>query len=99
MTFAAQAIQQSQLPDDQKTRITKRVDGLADDFKNGKITFEDFGKVLEQIGDSPLLPLAMVYGAEEKYLKPSALSKEEKDAGVRSLQRLARGVAEKNITT
>ncbi|MGD9689978.1 MAG: hypothetical protein AB7K52_10035 [Phycisphaerales bacterium] len=93
-----QTVQQSQLPAEQKTRITKRVGTLADDFKNGKITFEQLGSVMEQIADSPLLPLAMVSAAEDKYIKPSSLPAEEKAAASRAMQRFARGVAEKSIS-
>jgi hypothetical protein len=91
------AVQNSQLPADQKTRITTRINSLADDFKDGKVTFEQLTQVLEQVASGPLMPLGIVYAAEEKYLKPSSLTAEEKDAGRRSMQRLARGVFEKKI--
>lgn len=94
---ARSAVEQSQLSDDQKKRIVARIDSLADDFESDKITMEQMAQVFEEIGKSPLLHVAMVKAAEEKYIKPSALSAEEKAAGVRSLERLARGVHENSI--
>lgn len=91
------AVQQSQLSEDQKSRIIKRIDSLANDFDSGKLSVDQMVDVLKQIGESPLLPLGMVKAAEEKYIKPSALTAEEKAGGVRSLQRMARGVYEKKI--
>ena len=38
---------------------------------------------MEQIAESPLLPLGLVMAADEKYVKPSGLTNEEKDAGRR----------------
>ncbi len=91
------AVQQSQLSDDQKQRIIARIDSLANDFDSGKLSVDQMVAVLKEIGESPLLPLGMVKAAEAKYIKPSALTAEEKTAGVRSLQRMARGVYEKKI--
>ncbi len=93
------AVQDSQLSEDQKQRVIKRIDTLADDFESGKLTTEQLAEVFKAIAESPLLPVGMVKAAEEKYIKPSALSDTEKADGIRSLQRLARGVHEKKIPT
>lgn len=94
---AADAISKSSLPAEDKARILKRINELADDFKSGKVSTEQMGKVMEQIAQSPLLPLGLVMAADEKYVKPSGLTDEDKEAGRRTLQRLARGVFEKSI--
>lgn len=47
---------------------------------------------------SPILHVGMVMLAEEKYVKPSGLSDEEKADARRTLDRLARGVHEKKIS-
>jgi hypothetical protein len=94
----AEAItQQSDLPQDQKDRIQASIKGVAEDFKAGKISTEQLGKVMEEIAASPLLPVGIVAAAEEKYVKPSGLSQEEKDAGKRTMERFARGLFEKKI--
>lgn len=95
---AADAVAQSSLPEADKARILNRINQLADDFKSGKVSTEQMGKVMEQIAESPLLPLGLVMAADEKYVKPSGLTDEDKDAGRRTLQRLARGVFEKSIS-
>lgn len=94
---AADAVAKSSLPEVDKARIRNRINQLADDFKAGKVSTEQLGKVMEQIAQSPLLPLGLVMAADEKYVKPSGLTDEEKDAGRRTLQRLARGAFEKTI--
>ena len=94
---AADAVAKSSLPEVDKARIRNRINQLADDFKAGKVSTEQLGKVMEQIAQSPLLPLGLVMAADEKYVKPSGLTDEDKDAGRRTLQRLARGVFEKSI--
>lgn len=91
------AVEGSQLTEDQKQRVISRIDTFAGDFESGKVTVEQVTTVFEQILAGPLLPIAMVYAAKEKYIKPSALTAEEKDAGARSLERVARGVYEKKI--
>lgn len=90
-------IQKSEIPQDQKDRIVKRVDTLATDFKSGKLTGDQLERVLKAVGESPVFPLAMVEGAMLKYVEPSALSKEEKQAARLTLQRFARGVYEEKI--
>ena len=94
---AADAVAKSSLPADDKARILKRINQLADDFKSEKVSFEQLKQVIQKVAESPLLPLGMVMAADDKYLKPSGLSNEEKDEGRRTLQRLARGAFEKSI--
>ncbi len=91
------AVQTSQLTEEQKQRVVTRIDGLAGDFESGKVSAQQVASVFEEIVQGPLLPLAMVYAAKEKYIKPSALTADEKAAGARSLERVARGVYEKKL--
>jgi hypothetical protein len=97
-TTAEAMLQQSPLAQEEKDRILARVQGLGTEFKDGTITRDQLGSVLKAIVESPILPSGMVIAAERKYVNPSALSDEEKAAGRRSLQRLARGVVEKTVT-
>lgn len=91
------AVEGSQLSEDQKQRVISRIDAFAGDFESGKVTVQQVTTVFEEIMAGPLLPIAMVYAAKEKYIKPSALTADEKSAGERSLERVARGVYEKKI--
>ena len=93
-----QLVQQSPLAKEEKDRIVARVEALGSDFKQGKITGDQLTKVMQAIATSPIFPSGMVIAAERKYVNPSGLSNEEKDAGRRSLQRLARGVVENKVT-
>jgi hypothetical protein len=94
---AADAVAKSSLAPDDKDRVLKRINQLADDFEAGKVSTEQIGRVMQQIAESPLLPLGLVMAADEKYLKPSGLTSEDKEDGRRTLQRLARGAFEKGI--
>lgn len=94
---AADAVAKSSLPAEDKARVLKRINQLADDFKTEKVSFDQLKQVARKIAESPLLPLGMVMAADEKYLKPSGLTQKEKEDGRRALQRLARGVFEKRI--
>lgn len=87
-------LQQANLPQEQKDRILARVDALGDDFKNGKMTGDEFGKVVEAITTGPFIQLAMLVGAEKAFINPSALQDAEKDAARRSIQRVHRGLQE-----
>lgn len=90
-------VAQSGLPDDQKNQILAQVRSLGDDFKAGKITTDQMQHVMQEIVQSPLLPLAAVQAAKQKYVEPSDMTPDEKAAAIRSLQRYARGVYEQKI--
>ncbi len=90
-------INESTLPQDQKTRIITRIGAVTDEWKDGKITDDQFGKVFEAAVEGPIMPLAMVAAAEKQYVNPSSLSNEDKAAAVRTLQRVAKGVVDKSI--
>lgn len=90
-------VNESDLPAEQKQRIIASINRVADDFKSGAITTDQMAKIMEEVTKSPLLPVGIVAAAEEKYLKPSGLSQEEKDAGKRTMQRFSRGLFEKKI--
>lgn len=92
------AIEQSELTAEDKREVIAQVDRVIDAYKQGKITIEDMGRVMEELGKSPLLPLAIIYGVEEKYIKPSGLTPEEKTEARLTLQRVARGAFEQKIS-
>ena len=91
------SVQEFDLPQDQQQAIIAEVELVAQDFKDKKISLQDMAKIMEEVGESPLFPIAGVIAAERKYIEPSGLPAEEKATAVRSLQRFARGVHEKQI--
>lgn len=96
-TVTKEAVGQSQLPQDQRDRIVARIDGVATDFENGKVTLEQLTGVFERVAQSPLLPLGLIAGVDKKFVEGSTLTAEEKVVGRRSMERFARGVAEGKI--
>lgn len=100
--FANVAVQgvlkDSGLPPDQQQSILTEVKQLGDDFKTGKISTEQIGKVAKSISESPLIPLAGVQLARHQYIEPSDMNEKEKAEAILSLQRFARGVYEKKIS-
>jgi hypothetical protein len=98
MQQAATAIvNESDLPQDQKTQIIAEVQKLGTDFKDGKVSLDQMQKVGMEIAESPLIHLAGVQAARQKYIEPSDMTVDEKAAANRSLQRFARGVFENKI--
>lgn len=91
-------VNESDLPAEQKQRIIASINKVADDFKSGAVTTDQMGKIMEEIAKGPLLPVGVVFAAEEKYLKPSGLTQEEKDAGKRTTQRFARAIFERKFS-
>lgn len=95
---SAAVVKDSGLPQDQKDQILAEVNQVTTDFKAGKISLQQIQKMGEEIAQSPLIPLAAVQAARQKYIEPSDMKPEEKADAVRSLQRFARGVYEKKIS-
>src|SRR5436190_1674566 len=62
-------INDSNLPADQKRGITAHIDRVTEDYRKGKITDEQLGKIMEQIMESPVIVIGVVYAAQEKYIK------------------------------
>jgi len=88
---------ETSIPQDQKDRIVTKVESISNDWRDGKITTEQVGRVMEALSDGPFMPLSLVYASDAKYVKVSKLSDDEKAAAKRSLERFARGVIEKAI--
>jgi hypothetical protein len=95
---AQEVIREAGLPENQRDAILSEVKQFGEDFKAGRVTMEELGRVAKAIADSPVLPVAGVQAAQYKYIEPSDMSPDEKAAGVRSLQRFARGVHERKIS-
>jgi len=90
-------VKESGLPQDQRDSIIADIKQLGDDFKSGKITTEELGRITKAVAEGPLLPLAGVQAARQKYIEPSDMTPEKKAEAILTLQRFARGVHEKKI--
>jgi hypothetical protein len=80
---AQEIVSDSGLPEDQKQSILADIRQLGDDFKTGKISMEQLGHVAKAITDS----------------ESSNMTAEEKAAAILTMQRYARGVHERKIST
>ena len=91
-------IQQSSLSGTQQTALISEVDGLRDDIKSGEIGLEQIGALLEELGTSPIMSMLMMEAVDGMYITPSGLLDEEKDAARLTVQRIARGVHDGDIS-
>lgn len=88
------AVQQSQLPAGQQTRINTQIDQLTEAFRAGDVTFEDLVKVGEAMENHPILPIGVLEFIEYNSLKVEGLTDEERAAGERATQRLQRAAVD-----
>ena len=94
---ATQAVNESQLPEDQKRGIKGHIDRLANDFKSGAISLQDLSRVMEEIVQSPLMQIGVLYFVDQQHIRPSDLTDEEKQDASLQLERFARGLHEGSI--
>jgi hypothetical protein len=87
-----QGIDEMQLPDDEKQEIKVQANRVVDALRDGSLSGEQAGGILERFLQSPLMPAFVVLAADKQYLEKSGLSDEEKAEGRVALQRFANGV-------
>ncbi len=92
-----EAIERSDMTEEDKVRVVAQVEALAQEFREKKISLEEMGRVIEEIAESPVLPLAAVMFVETQYIRESGLSEEEKADARMQISRFARGVFEEKI--
>jgi hypothetical protein len=86
-------IEESALPDEDKSEIIDILDQLKEDFQSDDISLEELGLILEAIPGSPALPIGMVIQFEASYVKLSGLSDAEKTEANLTLNRFAQGLS------
>ena len=86
-------IEESALPDEEKSEIIDILDQLKGDFQTDDITFEELGLILQAIPSCPALPIGMMIQFEASYVKPSNLGDEEKIEANLTLNRFAQGLS------
>ena len=91
------AVNESDLPAEDKQMVLVQVDRLIDGYEQGKVDMQKLGQLVENFSESPLMDLMIAYAAKVKYIDPSGLTAEEKTEAERVLQRVARGVVEEKI--
>lgn len=92
-----QGIDASELPPAEKAEIKAQVDRLSDEFRDGKLSAQQVGRIIERLATSPLMAIIVMPAIEKQYFDKSGLSVEEKAEGKRSLQRFWRGLIDGKI--
>jgi hypothetical protein len=90
-------IDNSDLPQQEKSEITEIIDQIKDGYLAEEISFAELGLILESMGQCPAIPIGLVTQFEESYVVPSGLTGAEKAAANLNLNRLARGIASEEI--
>jgi len=94
---AVRAIRSSGMPRDMQDGFVGHIDRVARAYKEGRISTDQVMRIFRNVAESPLLPVAMVMMADRQYVQPSGLAPEEKRRATLDLQRLARGMAGREI--
>jgi len=82
----------------EKEEVKQQVARLAGAVRNGNLTGEQLGQVMQLILESPLLTSIVVAGIEKEYIEPSGLDEAEKEAGRVALRRFMRGMIVQKIS-
>jgi hypothetical protein len=94
----AVVIEESALPEEEKSEIIDILDQLKEDFQNDDITIEELGLILEAIPSCPALPIGMMIQFEASYVTASGLSDEEKIQANLTLNRFAQALSAGTIS-
>ncbi len=92
-------VEQSDLDQEEKQAIIAQVDRVVDQYQAGEISTEDLGRIMEELAESPLMGAILIRSVELKYIEPSGLGESEKEDARLTLQRVLRGLYEKQLTT
>src|SRR5437762_884499 len=92
------AINDSELPQDEKAELIVQVDRVVTAHKEHKLNQADLQRVFEELQDSPPMKALALYGIEAEYLEGTNLKPAELERGRRAFQRVLRGVYEGKIS-
>jgi len=92
------AINDSELPQDEKAELIVQVDRVVTAHKEHKLNQADLQRVLEELQDAPPFKALALYGIEAEYLEGTNLKPAELERGRRAFQRVLRGVYEGKIS-
>jgi len=97
IALVEQSLEESSLPEEQKTAIMAEVETLASDFKEGRVTLTQMTQVIESLAKSPIIPATAVGVMYQEYVEQSEFTTDEREEARLAMQRLARGVYEETI--
>ncbi len=92
-----QSIDSSDLAPQEKIEVKAQVDRVDKAFRDGRISVQQAGTIVQKVMQSPLMPTLVVGAVDKHYFSTSGLSDDEKTEGRLTLKRFARGVIDKKI--
>jgi len=92
------AINDSELPQEEKAELIVQVDRIVTAYKEHKINQADLQRVFEELQDSPPVKALALYGIEDQYLEGTELKPTEIEQGRRTFQRILRGIYEGKVS-
>lgn len=92
------AVDETSLSLEEKQSVKAVIDDFTDEFRQGNITIQQFGQVVQEITESPMLPGIVFASLDKMYIQGSALSDEEKTQASKDVGRFVRGVFDGSIS-
>lgn len=95
---AKQAVNESNLPADQKQRINVQIDRVTTAFIDESLTMEKAEQLVNRIANSPIVPYVISEAVKANYVQKSNLSDEQQKMVIDQTQRFMRGVIDDQIS-
>lgn len=92
------ALDELEIEPAERAEVTEQIDRVTNGFKAGQIDLEQVMQIGKNLAEGPIGKVMMMYMVQQKYVKPSGLSADEKQAADVVLQRVTRGVIDGEIT-
>ncbi len=92
-----QVVSQMKIPPAQEKQISRRINKLAEDFKNQEISVEQLTAILAGVGESAIAVGAMTLWFADEYIGKSGLTADEKADATLIAKRFANGLLDKKI--
>ena len=86
-------IEESDLPEVEKSEIVEILEIVKTDYLTGDITLEELGQILEAMPSCPAFAMGIVIQFEASYVETSGLSDAEKTEATIALNRFAQGLS------
>lgn len=91
-------IKKSNLPEGQKDRLGHALTQLANGFEEGRVSKEQFGRIMQKLGEGPFLTLILVEGLESRHMELIQPAEADRPEIELTFERFERGIYEGKIT-
>ncbi|MDB4654037.1 hypothetical protein OAE54_00730, partial [bacterium] len=93
-----QIVSEMEIPAEQKTQISAKINELGEDFKDEKIGIKELQEVLQGVASSPFTGAAASIWFTDEYVSKSGLTDAEKQDATMTAKRFAKGMLDKSIS-